>query len=441
MIAELHVSWSATQAGQLLASGAWADAEDSVARLGNRLKQAADIIYSWVMQQSGHVIMDATMTGAFKVPSDRIHGLGRIIEQVSAYVETDYHFGIGIGIKESAEALKQAYRSSEPYAFFDEAAGADPKDEDDPRSLDTSLHDDPLQKRVDQLPGGRADKKSPEDFDPAMLAAGTAHELEHTKDRQLAEEIAMDHLSEDPSYYIKLKAIEKFENDGNDHWMPADKGENEAQADGGPQNPSGVAKPDASSPPASPNEGASPAGETSENSESSESSEDSGQQSGQGGPQEGDDPMTMVAKALLKIKEQAAAIHTLKDRNPEAFEAVRNLVQAMVQLGHQVKDSAEGPPKEEPEGGEKTEKAEPVGVFKALKAPKLGTKRAAHMTYPNALPSPASVAGTVKDGKIKVAPVDPANGAPREQGWNQARAGMIVGPKGSAVSSREPNGE
>lgn len=382
MIAELHVSWAATQAGQLLASGAWADAEDSVARLGNRLKQAADIIFSWVMQQSGHVIMDATMTGAFRVPSDRIHDLGRIIEQISAYVETDYHFGIGIGIKESAEALKEAYRTSEPYAFFDEAAGADPRDEEDPRSLDASLHDDPLK---------------------------------------------------------------KFQNDGNDHWMPADKGESQAQADGGPQDPSGVAQPDAGSPPDASAQSASPEGsESSESSESSGSSEDSssGDDSGQQG--QGDDPMTLVAKALLKIKEQAAAIHTLKDQNPEAFEAVRNLVQAMVQLGHQVKDSGDQPPEQEggesSGEGEKTEKGE-HGVFKILKAPKLGTKRTAHMTYPNALPSPASVAGTVKDGKIKVAPIDPANGAAKPQGWNQARSGMVVGPSGSAVSSREPNGE
>ncbi len=319
--------------------------------------------------------MDACMQGAFRVPSDKVHDLGRIIEQIRTYVETDYFFGIGIGIKESHDALKQAWQSQQPYAFYDEAAGAD--DTEDAGTLDASLHDQPLEKAV---------------------------------------------------------------NDGNDHWMPAEKSQNEGQDAGGPQNPDGVAQPGEETSDMAASGGGQAQSATS-------GGEDSGSESGddqQGGEEQGDDPMAIVAKALLKIKEQAAAIHTLKDQNPEAFEAVRNLVQAMVALGHQVKES--GPPAEgqeaKPEASEeKTEKAEAGGVFKLLKAPKLGTKKQVHMVYPDALPSPASVAGTVKDGKIKVAPVDPLTGAPRPEGWNQARSGMIMGPKGSAVSSRTPGGE
>lgn len=61
----------------------------------------------------------------------------------------------------------------------------------------------------DQLPGGRADDAAPSEFDPAALAAGTAHEMEHTNDPEIAREIAMDHLREDPEYYVKLAKIEK----------------------------------------------------------------------------------------------------------------------------------------------------------------------------------------------------------------------------------------
>jgi hypothetical protein len=60
----------------------------------------------------------------------------------------------------------------------------------------------------DQLPGGRADKKAPADFDVDALAEGTKHELEHTKNEKLAREIAMDHLAEDSRYYVKLRSIE-----------------------------------------------------------------------------------------------------------------------------------------------------------------------------------------------------------------------------------------
>jgi hypothetical protein len=63
--------------------------------------------------------------------------------------------------------------------------------------------------KSDKLPGGLADKKTPKDFDPKALKQGIAVEKEHTTDEQLAQEIAMDHLTEDPEYYKKLKTMEK----------------------------------------------------------------------------------------------------------------------------------------------------------------------------------------------------------------------------------------
>ena len=59
----------------------------------------------------------------------------------------------------------------------------------------------------DQIPGGKADKKLPSDFDPEQLAKGVKVELEHTSSPHLAKEIAMDHLAEDPDYYTKLATI------------------------------------------------------------------------------------------------------------------------------------------------------------------------------------------------------------------------------------------
>ncbi|MFH1645986.1 MAG: DUF5661 family protein, partial [Candidatus Omnitrophota bacterium] len=40
---------------------------------------------------------------------------------------------------------------------------------------------------------------------PRQIQIGTEHELEHTSSRKEARKIAMDHLKEDPKYYIKLK--------------------------------------------------------------------------------------------------------------------------------------------------------------------------------------------------------------------------------------------
>jgi len=63
----------------------------------------------------------------------------------------------------------------------------------------------------DELHVGLADKKSPKDFDSAALEKGIKVELnEHAKgNRDIATEIAMDHLTEDPRYYDFLEDMEK----------------------------------------------------------------------------------------------------------------------------------------------------------------------------------------------------------------------------------------
>ena len=68
---------------------------------------------------------------------------------------------------------------------------------------------DYLRKSAEQIPGGLASGKSPKDFDSKALAAGIKVEMEHTGKRAVAQEIAMDHLTEDPRYYEKLARMEK----------------------------------------------------------------------------------------------------------------------------------------------------------------------------------------------------------------------------------------
>lgn len=63
-------------------------------------------------------------------------------------------------------------------------------------------------KKGGKLPGGRGDLVSPAEVDPGELAAGTAHEREHTSDPEIAQEIAIDHLAEDPAYYSHLSKME-----------------------------------------------------------------------------------------------------------------------------------------------------------------------------------------------------------------------------------------
>lgn len=60
----------------------------------------------------------------------------------------------------------------------------------------------------DKMPGGLADKKSPDDVDQEQLRMGVEVEMEHVDDPELAKEIAMDHLVEIPDYYSRLAQME-----------------------------------------------------------------------------------------------------------------------------------------------------------------------------------------------------------------------------------------
>lgn len=60
----------------------------------------------------------------------------------------------------------------------------------------------------DRIPGGLSSGKKFK-INKTQLRKGIKVELEHTDDPDVAKEIAMDHLYEDPKYYTKLEKIEK----------------------------------------------------------------------------------------------------------------------------------------------------------------------------------------------------------------------------------------
>lgn len=67
--------------------------------------------------------------------------------------------------------------------------------------------------KKDLISGGLADNKPDSAFDPKMLEMGIKVEMEHTKDPNIAKEIAKNHLTEDKNYYIKLTEMEKAKKD------------------------------------------------------------------------------------------------------------------------------------------------------------------------------------------------------------------------------------
>jgi len=64
------------------------------------------------------------------------------------------------------------------------------------------------EKKAEMVEGGKADNKPDSDFPQAQIAKGKKVEREHTKNPELAKEIAKDHLTEDKKYYDHLKEME-----------------------------------------------------------------------------------------------------------------------------------------------------------------------------------------------------------------------------------------
>ena len=80
-----------------------------------------------------------------------------------------------------------------------------------PDEVDRELSGMPVQRtpvkhaaRQDFLRGGKADRIPARAFDPQQLTLGTIIEMEHTHNVRLAQEIARDHLAENPNYYRLL---------------------------------------------------------------------------------------------------------------------------------------------------------------------------------------------------------------------------------------------
>jgi hypothetical protein len=64
-------------------------------------------------------------------------------------------------------------------------------------------------KPLNILPGGKGDDLDDEDVDQDELLKGIEVEMEHTTNKKIAKEIALDHLAEKSNYYTKLERIHK----------------------------------------------------------------------------------------------------------------------------------------------------------------------------------------------------------------------------------------
>lgn len=85
---------------------------------------------------------------------------------------------------------------------------------------ESKLLDKPTLSVVEIARKHKVDKKQIED----QLSKGIKIEMEHTKKYEVAKEIALDHLKEDPNYYTKLSSVDLEESSG---YIPSEKEKND----------------------------------------------------------------------------------------------------------------------------------------------------------------------------------------------------------------------
>lgn len=159
--------------------------------------------------------------------------------------------------------------------------------------------------------------------------------------------------------------------------------------------------------------------------------DDNGQQpqggdEGQDGEQQ--DPRTAVVNALKEIKRQAPVLEQLKQSNPDAFNAVKEVVDAMILMAQGMASQGESIQKSE----ENSERCNTCGLSKDEHDDLNKGGQGTHHEW---------AVGTMKDGKVKVTHKDIPTSAPTGTGWHSVRAGQIMSEDGHAISARNPHGK
>ena len=109
--------------------------------------------------------------------------------------------------QEEKKALEAVAKLARCWAGYEPVPGKEPFSNDSCRPKTKSKKQEE-KKGSNILVGGKGDNKKPSDFPKDVLDEAVKHEMEHTSNKDVAQEIAIDHLTEDVDYYKKLKKIE-----------------------------------------------------------------------------------------------------------------------------------------------------------------------------------------------------------------------------------------
>lgn len=264
---KVFVAWSVDQHEGLIAASLMSDNAEELRQMSQDLKHATENLKAWAMAVGGSPILDLGTVGAVEVPADRMTELPGIAEKFSAAVDATLSVGVGMTLSEAYTAMKFA-----------------------------------------------------------AIKGGDQIALYH---------VEMEHvvMGGEDQPHDELEGLGKNSKTGQEEAVGFADGpsDGEGSGDGGAQhggpNPAEGDSPVGSAPDTSPGD----PGSVSIDMGSDDGDPNGGQMQGGGGKgEESEDPRAAVVQALQQIKQQAPVLEQMKRTNPQAFEAVKAVVDAMI---------------------------------------------------------------------------------------------------------------
>jgi hypothetical protein len=224
-----YVAIDADDVGQSIGNAVLSDNATELTSISGKINSGVQIFSKWAEYNGGNIISSGSDEAVFQVPLKSIEELEDLKNKYQK--ETGFSVSIGIGekISDAAKALIYAKINGK-----NQIVDYSPEIEEIMKQSISGNLD--KEKSAQVLEGGVGDETEASDVDPEQLKEGLSTEEEHTDDEKEAEEIALDHLTEDPEYYSKLKEMESKDTPDSEEDLDVD-GRPDIQEEHGKINP------------------------------------------------------------------------------------------------------------------------------------------------------------------------------------------------------------
>lgn len=200
-----YVAIDADNVGESVGNAVLSNDTEQLSSISESINSGVSIFSQWAEYNGGKVISSGSDEAIFQVPIQSLDDLEKLKQEYQDKTGFSISIGIGENVSDAAKALIYAKMNGK-----DQIMDYSPEME---RAMKQSLSGELTEEvteenEKDKLPGGKGDDAEAEDFPQDELEEGTEHEMEHTDDPEIAEEIAEDHLTESDDYYSDLDEME-----------------------------------------------------------------------------------------------------------------------------------------------------------------------------------------------------------------------------------------